>query len=915
MPGLMSTLGRYPLRIVTPIEGCPFMYCGTMVNFLSHEGWSPGVGQRGAKEISTYVMDDGVFFYYHGSLNKGVIFMHLSRYLPRKLPPEISGLAELAMDMRWSWSHGSDRLWRRVDAQMWDSTGNPWFILESISQEKLEELAQDKSFVQELNKQLENRKRSLKEPAWFQKVHADGPLSAVAYFSMEFGLGEALPIYSGGLGILAGDQLKTASDLGVPLYGVGLLYQQGYFRQAIDAFGNQLEFYPYNDPVMLPVTPLMNEKGDWLLVEVELPGRKLVLKTWQVRIGRIRLFLLDSNDPRNSPRDRGITSKLYGGGEEMRLQQEIALGIGGWKVLEAVGLNCNVCHLNEGHAAFAALERTRSFMRLAECSFKVALNCVRAGNVFTTHTPVDAAFDRYPASMFDNYARCYCKSLDIGLDEFMALGRSDPDNQSEPFNMAYLAMRSSLFINGVSRLHGRVSRHIFATLFPRWPEDEVPIGHVTNAVHVPSWESPEADRLWSQASGKDRWFGTLESIEQGLGRLSDEELWEFRVKGRLQLLEFVANRIKWQHAASGIDLETSKKYENALDPNALTLGFARRFTAYKRPNLLLEDPERFARILNIPQRPVQLIISGKAHPRDQVGKEMIRKWHNFMRRPDVMGKVIFIQDYDMIVARRLVQGVDVWINMPRRPWEASGTSGMKVLVNGGINLSELDGWWAEAYSPEVGWSIGDGKEHYDDPYWDAREANELYERLEQEVIPAFYDRDEHGIPRKWVSMMKASMIKLTPEFSSNRMLRQYVEEYYVPCALAFRRRATSNARVGRDILDWQTAIDAHWKNVYFGNLKIDSANDRYLFEIQVYLDGLDLDMISVELFAEPQKMDGDPEIWQMHFRQRLAGSVNGFLFAVEIPKKREASDYTPRIIPRHDEALVPLENPRILWFK
>ncbi len=841
--------------------------------------------------------------------------MHLNRYLPRKLPQKLTGLAELAMDMRWSWSHGSDQIWRAIDSSMWDSTGNPWFILESVSQERLEELASDREFTAELKRQLEDRERTLRDPAWFQKVHGDSPLSGVAYFSMEFGLGEALPIYSGGLGILAGDHLKTANDLGVPLFGVGLLYQQGYFRQAIDAYGNQLEFYPYNDPVMLPVVPLLNEKGDWLLVEVDLPGRKLVLKTWQVHVGRIRLFLLDSNDPRNTPRDRGITSKLYGGGEEMRLQQEIALGIGGWKLLEAIGLNCNVCHLNEGHAAFAALERARSFMRLADCPFQVALNCVRAGNIFTTHTPVDAAFDRYPAGMFDNYARSYCSSLGLGLDEFMGLGRSEPDNLSEPFNMAYLAMRSSLFINGVSRLHGKVSRHIFSGLFPRWPESEVPIGHVTNAVHVPSWESSEADDLWTRASGSDRWLGTLETIRQGLGRLSDEELWEFRVRGRLELLDFVANRVKWQHAASGIDTETSRKYENALDPNALTLGFARRFTAYKRPNLLLTDPDRFARILNLPQRPVQLIISGKAHPRDQVGKEMIRKWHQFMQRPDVMGKVIFIQDYDMIVARKLVQGVDVWINMPRRPWEASGTSGMKVLVNGGINLSELDGWWAEAYSSDVGWSIGDGQEHDEDPVWDAHEAEELYTKLEEEVIPAFYDRDEHGIPRNWVSMMKASMTKLTPEFSSNRMMRQYVEEYYIPCARAFGRRAASNGHIGQEIFEWQSSIEAHWKNVYFGNFSVRTTDDQYVFEIQAYIDGLKLDMISVELFAEPLEGRSEPEIWEMTMREELTGAVNGFLFGVEIPKKRKASDYTPRIVPRHPEALVPLENPRILWFK
>ncbi len=838
--------------------------------------------------------------------------MHPSRYLPRTLPESLTGLADLAMDMRWSWDREAEGLWRSIDEDMWDTTGNPWFILESVSQKRLEELSRDKDFLAEIETQLKRMKEASHEKAWFQDAYPNSSLSSVAYFSMEFGLSEALPIYSGGLGILAGDHLKTANDLGLPLYGIGLLYQQGYFRQAIDAYGNQLEFYPYNDPVLLPVMPLLNEQGDWILINVELPGRSLILKTWEVKIGRIRLFLLDSNDPRNAPQDRGITSKLYGGGEEMRLQQEIVLGIGGWRLVELLGLNCNVCHLNEGHAAFAALERIKSFMKLTGVTFKVALNCVRAGNCFTTHTPVDAAFDRYPASMFEPYAKLYAKEMGIDPFEIMALGRANAQNRDEPFNMAYLALRCSLFINGVSRLHGKVSRRIFSPLFPRWPVYEIPVSHVTNAVHVPSWESKNADRLWSKQCGHDRWLGTLESIKPMIEGIEDEELWEFRSKGRLELIEFVRKRLKWQAQASGLELGS---LDELLDPNALTLGFARRFTAYKRPALLLTDEERLARILNLPGRPVQLIIAGKAHPMDEIGKEMIRRWYAFLKRKDVLGKVIFIQDYDMIVAKKLVQGVDVWINNPRRPWEASGTSGMKVLVNGGLNISELDGWWAEAFDPQVGWSIGDGKEHSDDPFWDEKEAMELYDKLENEIIPTFYERDEHGIPRKWVSLMKASMSRLTPEFSSNRMLREYVEKFYIPSSEAFEKRARENGGLAKEITKWQELLDRHWKNIYFGNFEVKEGDGEYTVLLQVYLDDLPPDVVRVELFAEPLKEDEKPEVVQMEPKEVLKGAINGFLYVARLKKRRPISHFTPRIIPKNELSRVPLESSHILWFK
>ena len=616
---------------------------------------------------------------------------------------------------------------------------------------------------------------------------------------MEFMLCEALPIYSGGLGNVAGDQLKAASDLGVPVVGVGLLYQQGYFRQVIDRNGWQQALFPYNDPGQLPITPLRQPDGEWLRLEILLPGYSVWLRTWQVQVGRSTLYLLDSNDAANFPAHRGITSELYGGGQELRLKQEMLLGIGGWRLLRALNLQPDVCHLNEGHAAFAVLERARDFMQETGQSFEAALAATRAGNLFTTHTAVPAGFDRFSPALVEQYLGDYARSrLGLSLHDLLALGRQNPDDSSEPFNMAYLAIHGSGAVNGVSRLHGCVSRHIFAPLFPRWPEEEVPIGHVTNGVHMPSWDSDAADALWMEYCGKDRWLGTMETIEQNIRGIPDERLWQLRAAGRAALVEFARRRLSRQLASSGATPQMIDKAKHFFDGNALTLGFARRFATYKRPNLLLHDPARLLRLLTDPQRPVQLIIAGKAHPDDAEGQRLIQQWVQFIRQSPARLRVVFLSDYDMLLTEKLVQGVDVWINTPRRPWEASGTSGMKVLVNGGLNLSELDGWWAEAYSPEVGWAIGDGKEHDSDPAWDAAEADALYNLLEHAVIPEFYARDANGIPTAWVARMRESMARLAPRFSANRTVREYTENYYLPAAAAYRRRTADRGALGRE---------------------------------------------------------------------------------------------------------------------
>ncbi len=698
-------------------------------------------------------------------------------------------LVELAFDLRWSWNHGADDIWRSLDPDLWELTRNPWITLQTVARGKLKDLSEKPEFRSRLKKLVQQMRASRSAPAWFQNAHPQSGLKTLAYFSMEFMLGEALPIYSGGLGNVAGDQLKAASDLGMPVVGIGLLYQEGYFRQVIAADGSQLALYPINDPGQLQITPARDGDGEWVRIQVRLPGYSVWLRAWQAQVGRVKLYLLDMNDPANPPVVRGITNELYGGGLEIRIAQELVLGIGGWRLLKRLGLDPQVCHLNEGHAAFAILERAADFMRRTGQDFEVALQVTRAGNLFTTHTPVSAGFDRFPQDLvrqnLEDYAR---NQLGISFHRLMALGRQNPDDDTEPFNMAYLAMRGSGAVNGVSRLHGKVSRGIFQSMFPRWPQREVPVGHVTNGIHVPTWDSKASDELWTRHGGKACWLGQMDQAPKSIWKVSDGELWAMRQESRRALVEHVRLRYARQLAASGAAIEEIGEAENILNPQTLTLGFARRFAEYKRPVLLLHDQERLLKILSNPQRPVQILIAGKAHPADGLGQEMIRQWVEFTRRPEVRGRAAFLSDYDMLLTEQIVGGVDVWINNPRRPWEACGTSGMKVLVNGGLNVSELDGWWAEAYRPEVGWALGDCLEHGEDPGWDAAEAEALYGILENEVVPAFYARNADGLPLEWLSKVRQSMATLTADFSAHRAVRQYTTEYYLPAAAAYEAR-------------------------------------------------------------------------------------------------------------------------------
>lgn len=833
----------------------------------------------------------------------------------QKLPPGLESLVDLALDLRWTIRGATDKIWELLDAEAWVKTKNPYQILQNVSRSRLDEAAKDESLKEEVRSWQEQRDRFLNGPGWFEKHH---DIRSIAYFSMEFGLSEALPIYSGGLGILAGDHLKAASDLGVPITGVGLLYQQGYFRQVLDKDGTQVEAFPYNDPDTLPLEPVLKEDGGRLRVKIRLPGRSLILRVWRAIICRVNLYLLDSNDPMNSPWDRGITANLYAPGQELRLIQEIVLGIGGWQALKEMGIEPEVCHLNEGHAAFVVLARAYSFKQEKGCSLREAFWATRAGNVFTVHTPGTGGFDRFDPELVRKYANYYTDIIGLPYEDLISMGKGIWEDGREPFAPALLALRECSFVNGVSRLHGQVSKRIFQSRYPRWPEREVPVGYVTNGVHVPTWDSPAAERLWEKAYALDSGPDGFDKAGECISRLSDENIWCFRAEGRRDLVEYVRRRHARQLLERGASPEAIKAANHVLNPDILTIGFARRATAYKRTNFLLMDEARLIRILTDQERPVQLVMAAKAHPGDTIGKEMVKQMANFAARPELSERAVFLEDYGIDLAQHLQPGVDLWINTPRRPNEACGTSGMKVLANGGLNLSILDGWWDEAYDPQVGWSVGDDQEH-NEPGWDDRESDLLYRMLEKQVIPMFYDRDERGIPTSWVAKVRASMALLTPRYSSSRMMQEYVEKSYQPAADAYRRRMADGARLARELAKWQERLDENWKNLRFGRLMVGKENESWRFQVEVYLGDVSPKDVHVELYADPLNgtVQGGgqdkPAKVVMDREEPLAGALNGFLYCTNVSAQRPAEDYTPRIVPYHPEAFVPKEVAHILW--
>lgn len=773
------------------------------------------------------------------------------------LPKELEPLSELAYNLHWCWDHDTIDLFHRLDRDLWNETNhNPAKMLGTIKQDKLAKAIEDDGFMDQLRRSYRTLEETLTGRTWFEDKYGKFDSPKIAYFSMEFGLTECLPIYSGGLGILAGDHLKSASELGLPLVGVGLLYQQGYFQQYLNADGWQQEMYTDNDFYNLPIKLEIGQNGAPVMVEIPFPGRTVCAQIWRAQIGRIPLYLLDTNVTQNQPDDREITGQLYGGDEENRIKQEIVLGVGGMIALRTLNIHIHVCHMNEGHAAFMALERIRHRKQKDGLSTEEALEAVKSGTFFTTHTPVPAGIDVFTQSLVEKYLQPISEGSDIGLHEFMAMGRENANDQSEPFNMALLALRTTASANGVSRLHGEVSRKMFRSIWPKTPLDEVPIGHITNGIHMRSWTSYEMTALLRRYLGPD-WLKNPadQTTWQRVERIPDVELWRVHERRRERLIAFTRRRLVtqlWRRGASARDIEAAGE---VLNPEALTIGFARRFATYKRATLLFRDPVRLKKILTDQERPVQFIFAGKAHPRDNKGKSLIRELIHFARDENIRNHFIFIENYDINVARYLVEGVDVWMNNPCRPMEASGTSGMKVVPNGGLNLSVLDGWWCEGYAHDTGWAIGDG-EDYDDPeLQNDVESKALYNVLENDLIPLFYDRRANKPPRRWIAMMKSSMRKLGPVFSTNRMVQEYTNNFYMNAYRNWKKLSADDFAQTKQLVQWKQRIESSWDQVEILDARVESEKAEVgcavKAEARVKLGPLDPEDVRVQVYSGP----------------------------------------------------------------
>jgi len=731
------------------------------------------------------------------------------------LPEELQPLYRIGMNMWFTWNPDVSRVFQAAGPDLWEQSGhNPILFLANLSQERKEEILNDDALMERIGQ----AERAFEEYMGNPEVYGfnlERPIDyRIAYFSMEYGIAECLPIYSGGLGMLAGDHLKSASNLCLPFIGIGLLYQKGYFKQYLSIDGWQQESYPDNDFYNLPVSPVSDGTGGQAHFHMDIAGSRVKVLIWRVQVGRISLYMLDTNDPSNPEASRRITEGLYSGNEEMRIQQEIVLGIGGARALHLLGVWPFVYHLNEGHAAFAALERIRQTMTIYKVPFEVALDAVAASTVFTTHTPVPAGIDMFSPALVQRYFKDYMESLGMTVNDLLNLGRAQPDDHGSPLSMAVLAMRVSRGVNAVSKLHGQVSKKMWRNLWPEVDQEEIPIGHVTNGVHIPSYLSKEMADLYDRYLGAG-WIEDPdnEKIWPRIYNIPHDELWRVHETRRERLVAFCRRRLAARADSAGGSTLDMRRAHEVLNPEALTIGFARRFAPYKRAGLLFLEPDRLLRIVSDKRRPVQFIFSGKAHPADQRGKELIRKVVHQSRSEGFRRKLVFLENYDINVARYLLQGVDVWLNTPRRPNEACGTSGMKAAANGALNLSILDGWWPEAYDGSNGWAIGHGQEYDDHDYQDRVEARAIYDLLENELIPLFFDRGPDGLPRGWIEMMKNSMAGISVRFSSHRMIEEYMHNYYVQAALAHQILGANRLARARELSEWKKKVRNLWGDV------------------------------------------------------------------------------------------------------
>ncbi len=838
------------------------------------------------------------------------------------LPEGLEKLRVIASNLHWSWNLEAIDLFRRIDTKLWEESGhNPTKVLALISQERLNKLKRDSSFLAQLDHVHRDLEIYLQSETWFSEKHLKTDSPQIAYFSAEFGITECLPIYSGGLGILAGDHLKSASDLGIPLVGVGLLYQRGYFQQYLNPDGWQQEYYPELDFSLLPLEEIKDENGAPLTISVEFPNRDVIARIWKLQVGRVPLYLLDTNLLQNEASDREITSELYGGDQEMRIKQELILGIGGVRALEALGLSPLVYHMNEGHSAFLGLARVRRRMQEDNLSFREAAMLAKQSTVFTTHTPVPAGIDRFPRELVDRYLRPHYSALGLSPAEFFAMGHQNSQSASGEFNMAYLAMSFSSFINGVSELHSQVSRKMWQMSWPDVPNDEIPIEYVTNGVHARSWIATDLVQLYNRYLGLE-WMKepANHSVWDNVDDILDNELWKAHETRREKMIAYVRRSLKAQYERRGATPGEIKSISEVLNPEYLTIGFARRFAAYKRGNLLFRDIRRLKEIINKKDRPIQIIFAGKAHPRDNLGKELIKSIIHAVRDPELRDKIVFIENYDISTARYLVQGVDVWLNTPRRPLEASGTSGMKVVFNGGLNLSVLDGWWCEGYNSEVGWAIGSGEEYDNHDYQDEVEANALYDLLEKEVAPAFYDRREDGIPRHWLEKMKASIRTLSPMFNSNRMVEQYTEKFYLEAHRQYVQLQENGFDKLKRITEWHKKLVENWSDLRIievkshtnGTIKVDQ---NVSVEAKVFVGEVQPEDIRVELYVGRLSQRGeiaDAHAFEMTPVDKPQSSI--VVYSCEAPMRQSGRlGYSVRILPNQRDLVRAHEFRLITW--
>jgi starch phosphorylase len=847
-----------------------------------------------------------------------------------RLPERLAALHKLAYNLWIAWNPEATALFRRVNRDLWKETDHsPVKLLGRVSQERYEQLARDEGFLAFLDRvEAQFDAYMNTRSTWFTENfahHTPGTASptstpTIAYFSAEFGIHESVPVYSGGLGVLSGDHLKSASDLGLPLVGVGLMYREGYFRQYLTVDGWQQERYPENDFFNLPLIPEHTPSGEPLTVRVPMANREVVARVWRLQVGRVPLYLLDTNVAPNGPEDRGITARLYGGDHDMRIRQEIILGIGGVRALRALGKSPTVCHMNEGHSAFCGLERIRDLIETSGCDFATAREAVTAGTVFTTHTPVPAGNDVFAPQLVEHYLSSLPGQLKISRDDLLNLGRQRPGDGGEGFSMTVLALRLSAISNGVSKLHGHVSRKMWQAIWPDFPTEEVPITSVTNGVHTQSWVSPDLAELFNRYMG-DRWQKRPQepAAWQRAETIPDSELWRIHERRRERLVAFARGRLRKQLIGRGALPAEVAQADEVLDPKALTVGFARRFATYKRGNLIFRDVERLLGILSNTDRPVQLIYAGKAHPKDSGGKELIAEIMQFARKQEFRRRMVFLEDYDINVCRYLVQGVDVWLNNPRRPLEASGTSGMKVSANGGLNLSILDGWWCEGYAGDNGFAIGAGEEYSDTGYQDQVEGRAALDLLEQEIVPLFYTRGNDDVPRGWVRMMKRAIVSLAPTYSTGRMVAEYASRIYLPSAERWGRLMANNLQRARELASWRLGMRRGWGGVKVQEVTVEGAEPRQVGDMlrvqaKVALGNLTPNDVLVELFYGTVDNAGDipqPHTATMSLREGASG-VFTYHVAVEC-KASGQQGYGVRVLPQHTDLPHPHEPGLICW--